>query len=211
MNPRRIAGNRLDLVVRAALLLVGVSTYLISPDDVVWRFVKTAPDARRLEHAFFGIAAATLGFALLIKLNASAHPENQYNRTRSRITAAAGSLLQAIGIGSLLPLAGFLVLVLGDVGASLFLNCRHSIAEDSGAERDSRRDRSPLQTSRWGTALAAHIGLCFAFLSMAIFSVVLMDRVADVLFAMTALISIVANSRLFLERKSLFVLWWRRG
>lgn len=36
-----------------------------------------------------------------------------------------------------------------------------------------------------GIALAAHMCLCSAFLSMAIFSVVLMDRVADVLFAMT--------------------------
>jgi hypothetical protein len=47
--------------------------------------------------------------------------------------------------------------------------------------------------------LATHVGLCFAFLSMAIFSVVLIDRVADALFAMTALVSIAANSRLFLR------------
>jgi hypothetical protein len=34
---------------------------------------------------------------------------------------------------------------------------------------------------------------------MAIFSVVLIDRVADALFAMTVLVSIAANSRLFLR------------
>jgi hypothetical protein len=34
---------------------------------------------------------------------------------------------------------------------------------------------------------------------MAIFSVVLIDRVADVLFAMTAFVSVAANSRPFLR------------
>ena len=202
MGTRSIAGNRLSSIVRAALLLVGVSTYLIFPDDVVWRFIKTAPHARVLEHALFGVAAAVLGFALLLKVKASAHPENQHSRGRSRITVTVASLLQAIGIGSLLPLPGFLLLVLGDVAASLLLygrHCRHLIAEDPSAERDSRRDRSPLQGSRWGIALATHTGLCFAFLSMAIFSVVLIDRVADVLFAMTALVSIAANFRPFLR------------
>jgi hypothetical protein len=77
MGPRSIAGNRLSLIVRAALLLVGLSTYLIFPDDVVWRFIKTAPHARVWEHALFGIAAAILGFALLLKVKASVHPENQ--------------------------------------------------------------------------------------------------------------------------------------
>ena len=199
MGPRRIAGNRLSLIVRAALLLVGVSTYLISPDDVVWRFIKTAPHARVLEHLSFGLAAAILGFALLLKVKASADPENQDSHGRSRITATVASLLQAIGIGSLLPLPGFLVLVLGDLAASLLLYGRHSIVEDPRAEGDSRRARSPLQASRWGIALTTHIGLCFAFLSMAIFSVMLIDRVADILFAMTALVSIAANSRPFLR------------
>ena len=57
MGPRSIAGNRLSLIVHAALLVVGVSTYLISPDDVVWRFIKTAPHPRVLAwiiHDFAG-------------------------------------------------------------------------------------------------------------------------------------------------------------
>jgi len=121
MGPRSIAGNRLGLIVRAALLLAGLSTYLISPDDVVWRFIRTAPHARALEHALFGIAAAILGFALFLKVKASAHPENRDSHGPSRNTAVIGSILQAIGIGSLLPLPGFLLLVLGDVVASLLL------------------------------------------------------------------------------------------
>ena len=107
---------------------------------------------------------------------------------RSRSTAIVASFLQAIGIGSLLPLPGFLLLALGDLAASLFLDSRQAIAEDPGTERDP-------PGSRWASALATHIGLCCAFLSMAVFSVVLIDRVADVLFAITALISIAASVR----------------
>jgi hypothetical protein len=200
MGPRRIAGNRLGLIVRAALLLAGLFTYLISPDDVVWRFIRTAPHARALEHALFGIAATILGLALLLKVKASAQPENRDSHGPSGITAAIVSMLQAIGIGSLLPLPGFLLLVLGDVVASLLLYGRHSTAEDPRSEgEDSRRVRGPLQAFRWRDALAAHLGLCCAFLSMAIFSVVLIDRVADVLFAVTALVSVAANCRRYLR------------
>ena len=197
MGPRSIAGNRLGLIVRAALLLVGLSTYLISPDDVVWRFIRTTQHSRALEHALFGIAAAILGFALLLKMKTGAHPENQNSHGPSRIRVAIASILQAIGIGSLLPLPGFLLLVLGDAAASLLLYGRNSTAESEG--EDSRRTGRPLQAFRWKDALATHIALCCAFLSMAIFSVVLIDRVADVLFAFTALVSVAANSRLFLR------------
>jgi len=200
MGPRGLTGNCLGLIVRAALLLAGLSTYLISPDDVVWRFIRTAPHARALEHALFGIAAAILGFALFLKVKASAHPENRDSHGPSRTTGTIVSILQAIGVGSLLPLPGFLLLVLGDVVASLFLYGRHSTAEDPRSEgEDSRRARGPLQAFRWRDALATHLGLCCAFLSMAIFSIVLIDRVADVLFAMTAFVSVAANSRPFLR------------
>jgi hypothetical protein len=200
MGPHSIAGNRLGLIIRAGLLLVGLSTYLISPDDVVWRFIRTAPHARALEHASFGIAAAFLGFALLLKVKASVQRKNQDNHGPSRTTAAIASILQAIGIGSLLPLPGFLLVVLGDVVVSLLLYDRHSAAEDPRSEgEDYRPARRPLQPSRWRDALVTHIGLCCAFLSMVIFSVVLIDRVADVLFAMTALVSVAANFGVFLR------------
>jgi hypothetical protein len=199
MGPLSIAGNRMSLIVRAALLLVGLSTYLISPDDVVWRFIKTVPHARVWEHALFGIAAAILGFALLLKVRAAAHPENQESHGPSRTTAIVANLLQAIGIGSLLPLPGFLLLVLGEGALSLLPYGRHSPAEDPRADRDSRLARRSSQALRWGNALATHLGLCLAFISMSIFSVVLIDRVADALFAMTALVSIAANSRKFLR------------
>jgi hypothetical protein len=188
----RCVVNRPGLIVRAVLLLVGLSAYLISPDDVVWHFIKVAPHAREWEHALFGLAAASLGFALLLKVRDSAQPEDQDSPRPSHIRSMVASLLQAIGIGSLLPLPGFLVLVLGDVAASLLLDGRHSTAEVPRVEPDSRRADRGLQAFRRTGALATHLGLCFAFLSMVVFSVVLIDRVADVLFAITALVSVVS-------------------
>jgi hypothetical protein len=194
MGPRAIEGDRLFLILRAALLLAGVCTYLISPDDVVWRFIRTDPHRRALEHALFGIAAAILGLALLLKVKASAPPDSQDSRGPSRIAATVANLLQAIGIGSLLPLPGFLLLIVGDAVAILLFG-RKSTPGGPGAKGDLRRARERLQALPWRDGLSAHIGLCFAFLSMVIFSVVLIDRVADVLFAMTALVSIAANTR----------------
>jgi hypothetical protein len=198
MSPREIARRRLHLIVRAALLLAGLAAYLISPDDVVWHFIKAAPHRRILEHAFFGLAAALLGLALLLKVRSYAHPENQNSHDRSRATATVARFLEAIGIGFLLPLPGFLLFALGDPAASLLLGSRQSTAEDPGTERDLDRAQSP-HGSRWGIAWATHIGLCLAFISMAVFSVVLIDRVADLMFAVTALVSIAANLRLFLR------------
>jgi hypothetical protein len=43
----------------------------------VWRFIKTAPHARLLEHLSFGIAAGMLGIALLLKIRASADASRQ--------------------------------------------------------------------------------------------------------------------------------------
>jgi len=153
MGPRSLTGNRLGLIVRAALLLAGLSTYLISPDDVVWRFIRTAPHARALEHALFGIAAAILGFALFLKVKASAHPENRDSHGPSRITGTIVSILQAIGIGSLLPLPGFLLLVLGDVVASLLLYGRHSTAEDPRSEGEDSAVAGISMERRFGHTL----------------------------------------------------------
>jgi hypothetical protein len=174
-----IAGNRRSSIIRAAALTAGLCAYLISPDDVVWRFIKTSPNAHALEHAAFALAAAVLGLALLLKVKAA----------HSRIAAVAASLLQAIGIGSLLPLPGFLLLVLSDVAASLFLYGGNSIAEAG----------KTLPAFRWKDALASHFALCLAFLSMAIFSATLIDRLADVLFGITAVVSIAANAQTFLK------------
>jgi hypothetical protein len=196
MNQRAALESRSSLIARTALVLAGVSTYLFSRDDVVWHFIKTAPDPQVLEHVFFGLAAVLLGASLLLKVKLSSALGNQNGRDQSRTLSTVASFLQAIGVGSLLPLPGFLLLAAGDLATSLLLESKQSIAEDHlGEEHDVGRTRDYLP--RLGHALMQHIGLFLALLSMIVFSLVLVDRIADILFAMTAIISFAANLRRF--------------
>jgi hypothetical protein len=195
MSSRAESRSRLSLIIHATLVALGLSTYLIDRDDVVWHFIKSAPHRRVLEHAFFGLAAVLLGISLVLKVRSSAPRKNQSGQNHSRTRALVASFLQAIGIGSLLPLPGFLLLALADPVSNLLLDGRLPIAKEPESERNPPRIRNPLHGFRGGRALAPHIGLCLALLSMTVFSVVLIDRVADILFAATALISIAASLR----------------
>ncbi|AXC16021.1 hypothetical protein ACPOL_6811 (plasmid) [Acidisarcina polymorpha] len=58
-----------------------------------------------------GVPCVILGFALLLKMGPN------FSRTGTKITA----LLQAVGIGFLLPLPGFLLLVLGELPSARLL------------------------------------------------------------------------------------------
>ena len=164
--------------LRPVLLLAAVGTYLFSRDNVVWHFIKFSPRVRLLEHVAFGFAAFVLGVALLLKVQASSQ------RRMSAARNVMGNLLQALGIASLLPFPGFLLLVFGDLGISLLSRER---------QRGIREEPWVSQTASWTDALVEHIGLCCAFASMIVFSIVLIDRVADALFAMSALISLLTS------------------
>jgi len=181
-----VTRDNLRSMLRLVLLLGSLATYLVSPDDVVWRFIKGAPQVRLLEHFAFGSAAALLGVALFLKVQAST------SGTVSSTRTTVGSLLQAVGIGVLLPLPGFLLFGLGNLGISLLLKER----------QPAILGQSPKSgIAPWTGALAVHIGLSCAVASMIIFSIVLVDRVADALFAMSALVSLVASTRRALQAR----------
>jgi|ERR1700677_3094790 hypothetical protein len=201
MKPLRSTQERLDFAIRFVLLLAGLSTYLIDPDDVVWRFIKTTPQPRLLEHILFGTAAAALGLSLLLEVNQSTQKGSLDARGTHLYREALTRLLQAIGIGSLLPLPGFLLLVIGNTAAPLLLHRRGMLPGDASSavctDGTSRPLRGPepgsFSVERWKTLLSRHIGTCCAFFSMVVFSIVLIDRVADVLFAITALVSVAVG------------------
>jgi len=52
---------RHPVLIHQTLLAASVLTYLTDPEDVVWRYIKRASDARLLEHLCFGTAAIALG------------------------------------------------------------------------------------------------------------------------------------------------------
>ncbi len=171
--------SNLSSMLRSALLLMSFATYAISPDDVVWSFIMASPHARWLEHLAFGFAALLLGTALCLKV------QNSRAITASSVQEKLANGLQFFGFGTLLPLPGFVLLVLGGVGLDF-------LATEQKCTVPEESSRLPVNT--WAGALAAHAGLCCAFVSMVMFSVVLIDRVADVLFATSALISLGASA-----------------
>ena len=197
----KITRDGLVIVIRMALLLAGLFTYFVSPDDVVWHFIKTSSNARLLEHSIFGVAAPILGIALLLKMKISVDVQ-QDSRHTFHGGAVVASLLQSIGIGSLLPLPGFLLLVFGDLGASTLLYLRYPTAEGPEVKLSSRTVGGTKHTFRWKDSLVTYLGLCCAFISMVLFSITLIDRIADVLFAISALVSIAVSSRHALPAKS---------
>ena len=168
------------------LLVASVLTYLVDPQDIVWRYTKNAPNARLLEHLCFATAAVALAAGAGLCTWATARELS--GRTDSGSAAGAGEIFRAIGIGSLLPLAAFLILVCGE---AICVVRRHN-ARASGLAGD-RQEEKATQPSAWWQAFRVHIGAWLAFLSMAVFSAMLVDRVAEVLFATTLLVSLLVH------------------
>lgn len=117
-----------------------------------------------------------------------------------------GEILHAIGIGSLLPLAGFLVLVCGEtirMGRREILRTRTAQQRDvSTGEWQQEKVAKlqifpshslPTQSAVWRQAARIHLGAWFAFLSMIVFSATLIDRLAEILFATTLLVSLLVH------------------
>lgn len=174
------------VLIYQTLLAASLLTYLADREDIVWRYIKNAPNARLLEHLCFATAAVALAASAFLCTWATA--KELSGSTDSGRVAGAGEIFRAIGIGSLLPLAGFLILVCGE---AVCVVRRHN-ARAGGLARD-RQEEKAAQPSAWRQAARVHMGAWLAFLSMAVFSAMLVDRVAEVLFATTLLVSLLAH------------------
>ena len=190
------AGKRRFLIFRAVLLLASIAAYWKDPDDVVWRYIKAAPHVRMWEHICFGIAATALGFSLWLRVRAEAEILASADiSARSSRRKTLGEFLQAVGIGSLLPWSGFLLLVSGETILA-FLDHRRIMrvaAKGTGINFKAAPVAHSSVGTEWKDLFRQHAGLLCAFLSMVLFSVTLLDRVADVLFAGTALVSVLTS------------------
>ena len=118
---------RHQTLLRQLLIAAALTTYLFDPDDIVWRFVKESRSRTALEHGLFLIATLTIcaGATLCTRAAAASQPQpEQY----------IGELLFAIGLGSLFPLSGFVLLVAGETIRILRLPAEASSAQVSSAE-----------------------------------------------------------------------------
>jgi hypothetical protein len=199
---------RHPFVIHGFIVVFCWLTYLKDPEDIVWRFVKVSPNARSLEHLAFGVAAVLLGVAVALGAWPSGNTTNFERRDmRSTRLRCIGEILHGIGISSLLPISGCILLVCGEVIRSThYARSRTRLAahaENSpGTMRVHSQARVSVETGgrmtssrklAWRRIIVTHIAEICAFLSMLAFSISLRDRLADVLFLATALIFVISR------------------
>lgn len=177
-----------SLVVVAAWL-----TYLFDREDLVWRLIRSHAQARLLEHAGFGCAAAAIGAGILLGAwRADRDHVSEGWAPRSTRLRCVGEILNGIGIASLVPVAGFVLLVAGEtVRSGRYARLKMQVARERGGA-----PFPSLPGSSWKWLVVSQAGVWCGFVSMSVFSMVLVDRVADYLFAGTALVWVVTRSML---------------
>jgi hypothetical protein len=163
-----------NLIVGAAFL-----TYLFQPDDIVWRFVKGRPAPHTLERYFFLIATllVIVGAGICTWARATDRARLQY----------AGDFIYAIGLGSLFPVAGFVILLCGEA-VRLARLALHG-------------DAPPSHTgSRWGMSIRQEAVKWCLVITMIVFVITLRDRVADILVAASFVVGLICNGPWFGRR-----------
>ena len=170
---------RHQTIAHQFIVLLAFLTYLIDPDDIVWRFVRDTSAPRLWERTLFIVATILIAAGAILTTKARVLPTA---RILSCIRPCyLGEILYAIGLGSLLPLPGFIILVAGEsLRIFRLIQREHS--------------QPPLQpASTWGRAFRKEAVKWGILLSMIAFLITLKDRVADVLVALTFLIGLLLN------------------
>ena len=111
--------RRHPMLLHQLIVGAGFLTYLFTRDDVVWRFVKDTSAPHALERLAFVVA--TLLIAVAAGMCTWAQANAAPNRAPGSVATShfhsqryLGELLYAIGLGSLAPLSGFIILVGGE-------------------------------------------------------------------------------------------------
>jgi hypothetical protein len=60
------------LLLHRSVIAAAFLTYLVDPEDVVWRLIKNNPANRTLEHALFAVATLLVGVGALVCTRAPA-------------------------------------------------------------------------------------------------------------------------------------------
>lgn len=165
-------------LIHNLIVAVAVLTYLVERDDIVWRFVKNHADPHALERSAFIVAT------LFVLAGAGICTWARAKNAGGGSSRFVGDFVYAIGLGSLLPEAGFVVLVGGE-GVRLFrlAKCGHAptIESDTG----------------WGRAIRRELVKWCLVVTMIVFSITLKDRVADILAGASFVIGLVCNAPWF--------------
>jgi len=182
------------------LLIVGAawSTYVIEKDDVVWRLIKDHGAATRpLEHLSFLGATLLIGLGAYICTKADfrliSWQTTTYSGPEVRDSSSSwwkdvlhlhyfGEAVYALGFASLMPPAGFIILILGELIRLGRLSLSPQVSP-----KNSRHLLVP-GGANWAAAIRLEFLKWGIFVSMSVFTITLIDRHADVLIAASFLL-----------------------
>lgn len=181
------------LVVTAAFL-----TYFIQRDDIVWAGIKDSPQNRLLERSLFALATLLIGAGAGICSWERMHPKFSVvgsSATHGSVEVYsylsypryAGSLLYSVGLGSLAPPLGFVILVAGEA----LLGFR--LLRARGVFKLAEPSSLPQSASGWGLAIRREAGKWGLFVTMIVFTILLVDRVAEILAVASLFVWLVLN------------------
>ena len=178
-------------------------TYFIDRDDIIWRFVKDSATPHGLERSLFILATLFIAAGAGICTWTRAYrTSTSGSRDSLRRPQSLGDLLYAIGLGSLAPLSGFLVLVGGEA-LRVFRLIRR--AEDRAQNVGAPLSLSPAANKRrlpWKSAFRQEAVKWGILLTMIIFVMTLKDRVAEVLAIASLLVGLLFNAPILSSRQS---------
>ena len=178
-------------------------TYFIDRDDIIWRFVKDSATPHGLERSLFILATLFIAAgAGICTWSRAYHRSTGTGRDFLRHPQSLGDLLYAIGLGSLAPLSGFLVLVGGEA-LRVFRLIRRP--EDHAQNVGAPLSLSPAANERrlqWKSAFRQEAVKWGILLTMIIFVMTLKDRVAEVLALASLLVGLLFNAPIFSSRQS---------
>ena len=166
---------RHQTLVHQLIVGAGFLTYLIDPDDIIWRFVRNGPAPRLWERSLFIVATILIAIGATLCTRARAFHVPTY----------LGELLYAIGLGSLMPLPGFVILMAG---------------ETLRVFRLTRREQDQSHTPPligWGSAIRREAVTWGILITMIVFVITLKDRHAEILAAASFLAGLLFNLPFF--------------
>ncbi len=197
---------RHPILIRQLIIAAAFGTYLLDRDDVVWRFIKQYPNSKFLEHAFFLLATLLIGagaaMCTLARASSrpaparSAHPVNPGGPFHpSSYAHQLGEWLFDVGLASLAPLCGCVLLIVGETIRPLRpirgldpMAQQPRIQAASFAAANDRASQLP-----WVSALRSEAAKWGLFVTMIVFTVTLIDRLAEWLAAASVLVWLLAN------------------
>jgi len=185
---------RHQTLVHLLIVSVAFCTYLVDRDDIVWVLVRGQPHPQILERFLFAIATLLMGAAAVICTRARAYSEtsNPGHAWSLHHPQQLGNFLFFIGLGFLMPLPGFIVLVLGGAIVFLRLILRRRELLDTNQPLASPEPSSGRE-SGWGKAFRQESAKWGLFLTMIVFTVLLIDRVAEVLAVTSVVVWVLLN------------------